>query len=191
MVIKFFLDSWLRFIFPPLCLHCNHSVERGLLCTTCIKSLTLLTPISRCCSCLRLYCRCSRGKFVAAFASAGPAATLLQCEAHTRTAAAFIVVQFAKMGWPMPDLITAVPAPFANLQSTLAQEVATLLNRPYRSTLKCLKVGLHREQFFLKSSSKGERVLLIDGFLQKDALKRCSELLQQNFSEIYAIAVCS
>ena len=93
-LLKAIARALLEACFPPLCVACEGRdlpVGRPL-CSVCYDHLTLLTykPWNRCASCF-LPSPISRG--------------LLR--AHPDTIAAFLVVQFVELGWPLPDVVMA------------------------------------------------------------------------------------
>ena len=84
----------------------------------------------------------------AAFDQIGPAASLLAefrggQSYLAKEMAAFMLVQFYKLEWPLPDLITAIPSSFLNrlekgyhASFLIAKEFGKMLNRPVRLLIK-------------------------------------------------------
>jgi len=150
--------------FPPLCIHCQESLEDSntLLCGICSQQLELIDSSSRCPRCFsphwspyrRLcgHCHSFPSPFsglAATLEHIGPAATLVKKMKYgnepylARGAAALLVAQWAQLNWPLPDLI--VPAPISPLHRTvrgynqsalLATAMGKILGRPAVSLLR-------------------------------------------------------
>ncbi len=115
------IQSILKFIFPPLCLHCEAETER-LFCKGCQGFFELIQPQGRCVCCFqesstrgpcanclkekRWHIQCS-----AALDDCAPTRTFMQKvqQGHSphliKSAASFMVAQYTCLGWPSPDLL--------------------------------------------------------------------------------------
>lgn len=164
-LLKNLSGSLLDLLYPPLCLHCDDSLDKyhPLFCAECIKYLTLIDPNERCPYCFSFaidaeydkccdFCRENPSlieRTASAFDYAGPAATLIKkCKYGgqfylAEGLGAYMTAQFLQLNWPMPDCI--VPMPMARLrriergynQSLLiAKSIAKLLDRPIYDILK-------------------------------------------------------
>lgn len=151
----------MNLIFPKLCLHCKAVLEKKKrLCADCLKEFELIPPETRCLHCFsaleeqRQVCLLCRRKplplrrVAAAFEQIGPAASLLsqfRGSQHylAKEIAAFLLVQFYKLQWPLPDLITAVPSSFLSRLEKgyhpsflIAKELGKMVDRPAHLLLK-------------------------------------------------------
>jgi predicted amidophosphoribosyltransferase len=156
-----------------------------------------------------------------AFERRGPAADLV-CHFRNhaspglaKTMAAFMVVQWDHLQWPLPDLIIPVAQSLVHRlvrgHSTslmLSIEIGALLQRPVKQLLRrriadYSQEGLSLEQRRLLNKGaftwkkreylSGKTLLLIDDFhVTGTTLKRCAEVLQEGFpKKIYALTFCS
>lgn len=234
-VILSCLNSFCNLLFPPHCLHCHSAVKNAnfILCEDCISKMELIDPLERCPSCFSIeYCQerkkcsdCQPGesgfkKMAAAFDYLGPPATIIRKLKYgnqpylAKSAAAYLVAQFVKLDWPMPDLIIPVPISFMHLiergynQSLLiAEGVSRLLNKPINSPLQRLsgdysQAGLNfKQRASLKATTLrlrknhhiyDKRILLIDDVMTTGStLQKCAEILYEGFPlEIYALTLC-
>lgn len=160
-VVKSFSDL----LYPPLCIHCEQSLEeRSLIfCQSCLKLLQIIDPKTRCPYCFsfefdpenQFCCTPCRQKpqllhrIAAVFDYEGPATTLIKQMKYggqphlAEGAGAFLAAQFVELNWPMPDFV--IPMPMASLrkiergynQSELLAEVfARFIDRPMLDILK-------------------------------------------------------
>lgn len=122
-------DELVHLIYPKLCLHCSERVRgRQLFCTVCASSFELIDIRERCPHCFqeqgdRAACRLCverkawRLKVGAAFENQGAIYTFSKkLQGHEKayllkTAASFLLVQFNRLNWPLPDLIVPCPSP--------------------------------------------------------------------------------
>ena len=120
--------TWL--VYQPACIHCEEPLvdTRRLVCDVCADLMELLDPTMRCSHCFGHLsdegCIECIGRPVpwhgvaAAFEYAGPAASLIRTLKYrnrpylAKSAAAFLAAQFARLDWPMPDLLVPVPMPW-------------------------------------------------------------------------------
>jgi predicted amidophosphoribosyltransferase len=157
--LKFFKE-FLNVLYPPLCLHCDNTLEenRSLFCSSCLELLSPIEPDGRCPICFAeetLCARCIKRPIVikrsaAACSPLGPARTLAAYldKGNTRYAAAaagLMALQFAALNWPLPDLIVPFPSSLwtrckkgSAISVVLAKEMARLLDRPYATALSAL-----------------------------------------------------
>lgn len=184
----------------PLCFHPKRS--EFLTCSDCLKYPTSYTAIS------------------AVFESQGPALSLLNHFKHRNSPylahgiAAFMVAQFMRLEWPLPDAI--VPVPLSLVQwirrgydqsLLLAVEVGKLLEKPVWKVLKqssCddyetsvsfekrLGVNLHGLKVSSAHSLEGKTLLVVDDLsITGPTLRACGEVLQRERpAAIYALTFC-
>lgn len=132
MIVSHFLKEILHFIFPSRCLYCEGWIEKitDPLCLECVSLLQLVSVdralIISCC-----------------FEELSPAKKLLDRYEESgfsclnNLLASFMIVQWSRLGWEMPDTITSLPIPavFASkndVNRALAKSVAKMLQRPYK-----------------------------------------------------------
>jgi competence protein ComFC len=204
-----------NFVFPSLCLHCREGTEGQVLCRSCLTLLDLLPHVA------------AEGKkkhpmeLASTFERRGPAADLVRdfrnygSHGLAKTMAAFMVVQWDHLQWPLPDLIVPVAQSLVHRlvrgHSTslmLSEEMGVLLNKPVKQLLRrriadFSQEGLSVEQRRLlnkgafswkkREDISGKTVLLIDDFhVTGTTLKRCTEVLHEGFpKKIYALTFCS
>ncbi len=191
------LDVLTSLVFPSLCLHCQKK-SKNLFCQGCAGFFELIDPSNRCRYCFaqnenRAAClTCvKKMRWQLSIASAldyfEPVATLVKRLKYgkmphlAKTAAAFMVVQHARMNWPEPDLIVPVPSRLwfrgTNHASLLASSVAQYFGKPW-CTIVGRKPGdlsqghlsqkqrenLSKKNFYLKQSTNviDKTILLID-----------------------------
>lgn len=227
-------QSFVDLVYPPFCLHCEESMPgAALFCAPCLELLQVIDPKERCpyCfsgdfdrwqpCCAACYQRNHRlHRMAAAFDYEGPAATLVKRMKYggmpylAKGAAAFLVVQFAALGWPFPDCVVPVPMDALkrldrgyNQSALLAAHVAKLLQCPVKEVLKRSRgsfsqAGLsHQQRLELDATVfeavpdadlRDKCVLLIDDVMTTGStLGRCAEALHELYPKaIYALAVC-
>ena len=204
-----------RFVFPSLCLHCKEGTADQILCAGCLSLLDFLPPETS-----------EKGaghklEIRSAFERRGPAKDLMvhfrshYSQGLAKTLAAFMVVQWDHLKWPLPDLIVPVAqSPLHRLARgysaslLLSEEVGALLGRPVQQLLKrriadFSQEGLSVEQRRLlnkgafrwkkRQDLSGKIVLLIDDFhVTGTTLRRAAEVLQEGFpKKIYALTFCT
>jgi competence protein ComFC len=201
------------------------------LCEVCRGLLSLLEPLQRC-----VYCFCcldggyvchkcreqvSPFKRVAAtFDYQGPSASLIQLLKFSNAPylakhlAAFMVVQWTRLSWPLPDFIVPVPLSLMhffkrgyNQSKLLAEEMGQLMGRPVLDVLKrssesFSQMGqdrqqreqLSRECFSWKKYQplEGKVLLLVDDVMTTGTtLRHSGSLLEEAFPKsIYALTTC-
>lgn len=204
-----------NFIFPSLCLHCREGTEGQVLCRSCLTLLDLLPYAAEDVKNKHAM------EAASAFERRGPAADLVRhfrgyaSPGLAKTMAAFMVIQWDHLHWPVPDLIVPVAQSLVHRlvrgHSTslmLSVEIGALLQRPVKQLLKrriadYSQEGLSVEQRRLlnkgafswkkRDDLSGKTILLIDDFhVTGTTLKRCAEVLQEGFpKKIYALTFCS
>jgi len=156
----------------------------------------------------------------AVFAYEGPPATLvLKLKQGSKPflakgIAAWMAVQFFKLGWPMPDLITAPPISWLKLIdrgynqcALIGQELGKYLQRPYIDVLH-RSIGGYSQALLNKDNRQNmelnpyrlkqdvdiadKRILLLDDVVTTGTtLKRCAEALYEGCpSNMYALTFC-
>lgn len=217
-------------IFPPLCVHCQGVIEdhRQHLCKSCFDLLVLIPPQERCPLCFEKIfpkkVRCHRCppqvlKCAAVFEHEGPIASLLQqFKLHRRFALAnslapFLVLQWAALKWPLPDLIIPIPQTLShrlqlgyNPSHLLATQLGLLLNTPVASLLKregvtvsqtslplIERAALSSETFQWKTRKPpADQILLLidDSMVTGATLRKAAERLKEAFpGQIFGLVV--
>ena len=231
-LIKQLKHSFLHLVFPSYCLHCEEltSHDQSFLCSSCLTLLELIDPDQRCSACFgqkdpSLGRRCtdclkeySIFKGVgAAFDYIGPAASLIKKLKYANQpylaegAGAFLVAQWDRLNWPVPDVIIPVPLSFThwvnrgyNQSALLAEHMSLLLNVPvwdalYRKSGDFSQAALSLSQrkslgsdrFLLKKNYclEDKVILLLDDVMTSGStLKRCAEVLAEGYpTSLYAL----
>ena len=165
MPFKKFIHNFLNLFYPPLCLHCQNSLEPKnlLLCHVCQELMLPLHPSERCPGCFsdqfdpdnEKYCsRCKKAPLdlegaASVFDHAGPAATLVKQLKYSnkpwlaKGLAAYLAFQLLQLDWPQPDLIIPMPISWLrkldrgyNQTLLLAQELSKLISIPTNDLLQ-------------------------------------------------------
>ena len=163
--MKAFGKSLLDLIYPPLCLHCDESMEYDceIFCRACLFMLEQIDPLTRCPLCfssefdnsMQKCCqRCLEKtgnikRMASVFDYEGPPATLVKQLKYggqsylAKGAGAYLAAQFLTLDWPMPDFV--IPMPMARLRKwdrgynqseLLAESFAHLIDRSVSLVLK-------------------------------------------------------
>jgi len=229
-------NSLTHFVYPAHCLYCHNFLPPAapVLCHSCASELKLLDPIEHCQKCFNFNLEANHpicheclqrpslfNKVGAAFNYEGPAAELVkQLKYYNQSylaqgMAAFLVLQFDLLKWPLPDLI--VPVPISKLHA---------IERGYNQSAllavhmqKMLKVSIdnkalsHRSNTFSQSSLTlvqrknlatksfvlnkkanvtDKIILLIDDVMTSGlTLQRCAEALSAGGPKsIYGLTFC-
>jgi ComF family protein len=174
------------------------------------------TPCSECLHYPSLYCRTA-----AAFDYEGPAAALVTSLKYAnqpylaKGMAAFLMTQFDRLQWPLPDALIPVPLSFThwlergyNQSTLLAEEMGRLLQCPVWHALKrqsgdfsqaALTLeqrkaldGKHFQHHSTYSALQGKVLLVIDDVMTSGStLQRCAEVLHTgNPAALYALTFC-
>jgi hypothetical protein len=125
------------FIFPKICLYCNEKMyQRHIFCESCVNGIDLIYPKGRCFTCFKVgskkgYLCCKKipspWVFAGALFEKGSHAEVLlsDIEKYAKEIAAFFVVQFVRLKWPIPDAI------YTDKEfKIVAKEFCKLLNIP-------------------------------------------------------------
>lgn len=235
MLLQALKNSLQHLLYPSQCLHCHDLTppDSSLLCESCALLLELLDPEERCPFCFGLkrnqssheclFC-CRNPSLLyhtgAAFDYIGPAATLVKKlkygnQPHlARGLAAFLVAQFDRLNWPLPDALIPVPLSFShwlergyNQSALLAEEMGSLLGLPVWNALKrrsgdfsqagltfTQRMELNGQPFKLrkKYSLQSRTFILIDDVMTSGTtLRKCAEcLMEAGPACVYALTVC-
>lgn len=206
-----------RFVYPSQCLHCKEGTEGQILCVGCLTLLDFLPPSHFDQRAHKIH----KIETASAFERRGPATDMVRdFRSHggrglAKTMAAFMVVQWGHLHWPLPDLIVPVAQSLVHClvrgfstSLLLSEEVGALLNRPVKRLLKrriadFSQEGLSVEQRRLlnkgafswrkREDISGKTVFLVDDLhVTGTTLRRCAEVLQEGFpKKIYALTFCS
>lgn len=226
--------SLLHLAFPAKCLHCQTMLppDSIVLCSVCASLLNLIQPEERCPTCFHTLSEDSTlcheclqypslyFRMAAAFDYEGPAASLIKRLKYAnqpylaKGMAGFLVAQFDRLGWPLPDALIPVPLSFTrrlergyNQSTLLAEEMGNILQCPVWNALKrqsgdYSQAALSLEQrkmldvkrFKLHSNYtvEGKDLLIIDDVMTSGStLRRCAEILHTgNSGSLYALTFC-
>jgi ComF family protein len=225
--------SLLSFVYPPSCLHCQEFFDPPqLLCFSCVNLLELIDDHDRCSTCFTAdyekngHCAdCKHSprlfyRMAAAFDYIGPAASLIRKLKYGNQpylaagVAAFLVTQFDRLNWPMPDALVPVPLSLNhwiqrgyNQSLLIANQMANFLNIPVWNVLErkngdYSQAGLSLAQrrklggktFKLKQgySLQDKTLLVVDDVMTTGStLNKCAETLMEGFPHsLYALTVC-
>lgn len=172
-------------LFPRICLHC-HEKTAQLFCSSCSCFFEFLPKT---------------GRFSACFANIDAVSTFVQslrhCEKSQKVAVAFLIIQFEKLQWPLPELVTSVPKrhPFSSaISATLAKQFARKMQLPYKSLAKRAFGELPHEEsptFFLKRRTAAKQILIIDDYMDRGVtLKGLARLLRnQLHATVYGLTL--
>jgi len=225
----------INFVYPCYCLHCHRStnVTGQALCEECLALLELVDLQERCPSCFSsdycvedCYClACAKRTptldgIASAFDYMGSAKSLIRCLKYSdmphlsRGIAAYLAVQFSRLGWPWPDVLVPVPVSFFkwiergyNQSTLLAQHLGKIIGVPVVEALRRrsgdfsqamlgqeTREQLSGQSFFLKrkASLEGKRLMLIDDVITTGTtLVRCAELLLTAMpASVYGLTAC-
>lgn len=196
LILKEIIDSFSSLIYPPICLHCHESLEKGqpIFCSACLQMLELIDPQQRCPYCfssefnpLSEWCCvvCQKQpplteRMASAFDYDGPAVSLITHLKYggqvylAEGAGAFLAAQFMRLEWPFPDVI--VPMPISSLRriergynqsQLIAEALAKILNRPIINALH-----RHMGDFSQAGLNHHQRMQLTSkGFALKESIK--------------------
>lgn len=162
-VVQNVVDSFLSFLYPPLCIHCRSAVSKPSerFCESCFSLLDMIDPSERCIHCFssdyereRNFCpACHKRQPVlnrvgAVFDYTGPAGSLVRQLKYgkqsylAKGSGAYLAAQFIHLKWPMPDIIVPVPVTWLryidrgfNQSLLLAHSLAGILDRPVEDML--------------------------------------------------------
>lgn len=227
-------QSLLHLAFPTKCLHCQVLLlsDSIVLCPGCASLFDLIPSEYRCPTCFiplreeSILCQeCLRypslyAGMAAAFDYEGPPSSLVKRLKYAnqpylaKGMAAFLVGQFDRLQWPLPDALIPVPLSLTrrfergyNQSHLLAEEMGKLLGRPVWNALKRQsgdfsqaalsleqRKGLNSQRFKLKKGIEiaGKILLVIDDVMTSGStLRACGELLGSGNPEaLYALTFC-
>jgi competence protein ComFC len=195
-------EAFLHFFYPSFCIHCGEQLTvKKYFCQSCLEQLEFLDPLPRCSGCFqekKLYkqqceeCQKADRSYhsAAAFEYRGPIQTLIHrykfggSSFLSKTAAAFMFIQWTRLGWPLPDYVIPVPQSWVktmergfNPMALLAQELSLLMGvKAARKLKRCagdfsqsaldqkLRLSFGGSSLRLRQNPliTGKRVLLID-----------------------------
>ncbi len=211
------IKALLSFLYPPNCLACGGAcrIPEHRLCESCVSLLELVNPLERCRRCFSpidsLKCRfCAKvahpfSGVASAFEFKGPPSMLVNHLKNQRqhylakSLAAFLIMQFLRLDWPLPDAVISVPIPFvhrlfhgAGPGALIGREVAHFLRRPFIDGIKCVVDRHSSFRFSLKPSLEiqDKTLLLIDDVIKPgEAIFSCGEKLLEGFPKcLYGLA---
>lgn len=204
----------MNLLFPSLCLHCKEE-SSSLFCKGCAPDFELIDLMTRCPFCCiengeRYPCMKCREKkrervlTVAAldyFSAVQSFLYLLKTGRMpylTKTAASFLLMQFHKTGWEIPDLIIPIPKRFwfqteSHVES-LARLFGKFLDVKVENCLrKRLTSGVEEEEFYLRRRAvvEDKTILLIED-LVSPAIQKSALTLKGGFAKkVTALALAS
>lgn len=179
-------QALLHLFYAPRCLHCTEGLENIELhlCETCQESLELASVHDRCPRCFSFWRggRCEVCRHLApswikgafAFEEIGPPASLIfrlrsgREPYLAKSVASFMVTQWARLDWPLPDAIVPVPKTWLHrLQQgehssvLIAKEISCLMNV---GMIRALKQSFSEELYYLNNQALREKkvVLLVN-----------------------------
>ena len=225
--------AFLHLVYPTKCLHCQILLppESLVLCSSCAALLELIQLEERCPTCFNFLSEDSPcdeclqypsqyTRMASAFDYEGPAASLVKRLKYAQQPylaqgmAAFLVLQFDRLQWPMPDALIPVPLSLThwlergyNQSARLAEEMGFFLQRPVWHALKRQsgdfsqaaltleqRKNLDGKRFQKKSNDplEGKILLVIDDVMTSGStLRRCAEILRlENPAALYALTFC-
>lgn len=222
-------------MYPARCLHCRLLLppESLVLCSSCASLLELIDPDERCPMCFNLlpedgiqicqeclHCPSFYQRMGSVFDYMGPAASMVKRLKYgnrpylAQGMAAFMVAQFDRLDWPLPDALIPVPLSFThwlergyNQSALLAEEMGKLLQRPVWDVLQRRsgdfsqaaltleqRKALDGRRFTLKSRCclQDKVLLMVDDVLTSGStLQRCAETLSMEYpASLYALTFC-
>lgn len=233
--IQFLGKGLTYFVFAPECLECRallRNDERGF-CSSCSTLFEILPKEHHCRHCFKeigitTHRICSDCRFMdqpltqiaAACTYQGPAATMVRKMKYgnlpwlSKSAAAFMAIQWVTLDWPMPDYIIPVPCHWIrrwdrgyNQAELIAVELGKILGVPVALNLKrrvggFSQAGLSREErlqlkhecFYMrgKPNLEDKTVLLVDDVMTTGTtMKICAEVINSQFTkDIYGLSFC-
>jgi len=191
---NFFLDTF----FTSTCFHCGELCDQKVLCAPCTELLELLPLEGRCPICFETYANhpphCSAsGAFLrsaSAFSDIGPAATLIRALSRpgapflADSLAGYLVLQWSKLGWNMPDGVVAFTEKKSDL--LLARAVARILAQP----LLIFSSKIHWSTARAFRAVEGKTLLMVMGAHHLKEMRKCAlELADYHPAAIEALTL--
>jgi len=188
------LGSWLDCIFPPLCEVCKERCHTRFFCADCWNICALVDPLHRCRHCFQeieegTLCRiCQRDPwlpfpFAYVFESSAQAYRLCrEGKEHPDAMTAFMVVQWEKLRWPIPDVV--VPLPGARC---FAKSFSSWLETSYAPVLsRCLD----QWDCDVEALQEDQTLLLLGEKVSRSMLQGAIEALSEAFpKKIYVLSL--
>jgi|GEM_PF-6105470 len=178
----------MHLFFPSLCLHCKQPTKQ-LVCENCSLFFEFLPKTEK-----------NRAACFLDFEAVSTFVQMLRRDEASRlrkAAVSFLIIQFAKLQWPLPDIVTSVPSRklwIPNVSEDLAKRFARELALPYKKLLK-RKFGelpqAQSPQFFIKERVCAKRILIIDDFMEREiTLKAVANLLKKELgATVYGLVI--
>ena len=174
-ILKKGIEEVVSFIYPSNCLHCGEKIlSNRCLCSLCLNQLEFLERLEE--------------RKNTTFSSLGPAASLAYSikgqasSAIAKSMAAFMVIQFEKLGWDLPDYICPSPEE----KSDLAKEFASFLDIPMLEPLR-LKGFFLDEYCWKKTPYLSDKRLLIVG-IKLPSVEKFSLLEEAGIKESFFLS---
>lgn len=227
-------NSFLHLIYPPHCIHCEEATTypQSFFCSGCVSLLEIIDTHERCSSCFSFLSheagKCPNCKnkdilfegIASVFDYLGPPASLVKKIKYANHpflaegAAGFLVAQWERLNWPIPDALIPVPISFLKLMDRgfnqcelLANEMSKLMDVPVWKALSrkngdYSQAGLDLVQrkklrnnnirFNKKYNVTDKTLLIIDDVLTTGTtLRCCGEVLIEGMpAKLYALTVC-
>ncbi len=196
----------LSLLYPPLCLHCLEPLNQTshILCPVCTHLMEPLDSKGRCPRCFSKNwapksrrCHDCSGKRIpfyrmgSVFPCFGPAVSLFRQMEHTNhrlfaeSIAAYTVLQWHKLGWELPDLVTYVPLVFERRLAgcfdgnrLVALKLASFLNASCVDLLFSDASSTYQFRSKYRDHVQDKVVLIIDGITSSgNTMNKCGEAL--------------
>ena len=182
-IVASVFKDWLDFIFPPLCDCCKEPCETTFLCPGCWELCSLPDPAERCRHCFaekgEEICPACRIKaefpFPSAFVFESTPPVFHLCikgKEEPEIAAAFALVQWERLDWPIPDSIVPLPG-----CRDLAKIFAAWLERPCADVLQCSR-GWNCD---VDGLEENQLILVICRAATADEIRGAAEALYEAF----------
>jgi predicted amidophosphoribosyltransferase len=189
-------------LFPKICLHCKKEISNSsFFCPSCIEYFEFL-PSSFASSFVELknakdLNESKKITFIAAFDEMGPCKTLLlemKREALIglmKLAASFMVCQYLKLNYPLPDLVVPMFGDESKYLEILAKEVSKLINRPMVKLFYQVKIAFWKNSIFVKKTNlQKKKVLLVVDKVDQNVKDVLELLSKAGFLDITVLGLC-
>lgn len=155
---KNFCSGVLDVLFPSLCVICKERFEKKPFCAACWDLCSLIDPLGRCPHCFEesegLCRRCLKNPwlvFTKAFVFESVTSALYLERHRDDLMASFLICQWAKLSWPVPDIVVSMPH-----MEKIAFDFAEKIERPCISLFKSSWI------FDAEKIDEGLVILLLD-----------------------------